>query len=204
MKKLFIAFVTSALLMITAGNVLASPGRGDNNPRPENPPCDADHGHPNDNSPRCDRDGDGVPDNEDNCPSVANPGQEDGDGDGVGDACDVCPADAGPAPSGCPDDPGCTDTDGDGVCDEDDQCPNEAGPAPTGCPADPGTLGCVDEQGDLVIHIPATPLADVCVVINPAAEGQAVCPPGTVETGEVALTPIPVLLCATVLPAPAA
>ncbi len=38
-----------------------------------------------------DRDGDGVPDGEDNCPDVANPGQEDEDGDGLGDACDSCP-----------------------------------------------------------------------------------------------------------------
>jgi hypothetical protein len=49
-----------------------------------------------------DADGDGVPDSTDNCPSVANPGQEDGAGglevtiagafspDGVGDACDNC------------------------------------------------------------------------------------------------------------------
>jgi hypothetical protein len=33
-------------------------------------------------------DGDGIPDVEDNCPAVANPGQENYDGDGEGDACD--------------------------------------------------------------------------------------------------------------------
>lgn len=34
-----------------------------------------------------DTDGDGVPDGEDNCPTVANPSQEDTDEDGVGNAC---------------------------------------------------------------------------------------------------------------------
>ena len=47
-----------------------------------------------------DSDGDGVLDTDDNCPSVANPGQADADGDGDGDACDVC-----------------TDVDGDGYGD---------------------------------------------------------------------------------------
>jgi hypothetical protein len=35
-----------------------------------------------------DADGDGVPDSTDNCPSDANPAQEDVDSDGLGDACD--------------------------------------------------------------------------------------------------------------------
>jgi len=37
-----------------------------------------------------DSDGDGIVDRKDNCPDVANPGQEDDDGDGIGDACDQC------------------------------------------------------------------------------------------------------------------
>jgi len=37
-----------------------------------------------------DSDGDGIPDDVDNCPTVYNPGQEDGNNSGVGDACDCC------------------------------------------------------------------------------------------------------------------
>ena len=37
-----------------------------------------------------DGDGDGVADAADNCPFVANPGQEDSDGNSIGDVCQDC------------------------------------------------------------------------------------------------------------------
>jgi C1A family cysteine protease len=81
-----------------------------------------------------DSDGDGIPDILDNCPSIANPGQEDTekrlscvqadinsqacvpvpDPDGVGDACDNCPSAYNPDQK---------DSDKDGIGDACDNCP---------------------------------------------------------------------------------
>jgi hypothetical protein len=90
-----------------------------------------------------DSDCDGVPDTTDNCPSVANAGQENGDGDSAGDACDNCPADPNkiePGICGCgtPD----TDTDGDSVPDCADGCPNDPDKIA------PGACGCGTPETD--------------------------------------------------------
>jgi probable HAF family extracellular repeat protein len=64
-----------------------------------------------------DSDDDGIVDPEDNCPTVANAGQDDGDGDDVGDVCDNCPDDANANQA---------DADSDGVGDVCDNCPDNA------------------------------------------------------------------------------
>jgi hypothetical protein len=85
-----------------------------------------------------DGDGDGFENAFDNCPSNANPGQQDADQDGTGDACDTCTdtdadgfGDAGFAANTCPQDscPGFDDAvsaDGDAVPDGCDNCPSNS------------------------------------------------------------------------------
>jgi hypothetical protein len=80
-----------------------------------------------------DTDGDGFPDLYDNCPEIANPGQEDCDSDGIGDPCET--------------DYYCGDTDESGEVDIDDvvfiiSYIFTGGPAP--CPKQAGNADCID------------------------------------------------------------
>lgn len=98
-----------------------------------------------------DADGDEVCDDVDRCPSVADPGQEDGDSDGLGDACDPCPADAA------------NDADGDGVCGDVDNCPDLANAGQENLDDDPLGDACdTDVDGDGALE------ADDCAPRDPA------------------------------------
>jgi len=87
-----------------------------------------------------DTDGDGRADFADNCPSAANPGQENLDGDAQGDACDADQDGDGlsdAAESAIGSNPRSANSDGDGLADGSDVCPAVFGATTNGCPAPP-------------------------------------------------------------------
>lgn len=131
--------------------------------------------NPNGTPPSCgkqDSDGDGKPDDTDNCPDVANPGQEDSDNDGVGDACEQAPPpdrdnDGVPDETdNCPDtpNPGQEDADGDGTG---DACEDATPPPPLGddpCSAAAGDAG-LSGEGTI-----GQQLADNGLIVSPVTE----------------------------------
>ena len=58
-KSRLLAVLISVAFMFAAGAGMATADPGENNPRPEQPPCDADHGHPAQHAPQCQDDGNG-------------------------------------------------------------------------------------------------------------------------------------------------
>jgi hypothetical protein len=85
-----------------------------------------------------DQDHDGVKNRDDNCPTVANAGQENIDGDKLGDACDDDIDGDGLSnalEASLRTDPRKADTDGDGKNDSADSCPTIAAATDNGCPA---------------------------------------------------------------------
>jgi len=101
-----------------------------------------------------DGDSDGICNAGDNCPVLANPGQEDTDQDGDGNICDNCPTVSNPDQADWDQDgtgDACEDSDLDGIYDALDNCPGVANPTQLDTDGDHQGDACdPDDDGDTV------------------------------------------------------
>jgi cysteine-rich repeat protein len=121
-------------------------GSNPNDPQSLSPDLDGDH------IPDCvdpDDDGDGFADVQDNCPLVANPGQEDLDQDGIGDACD---------PQTC----------GNGRKEGTERCDDGNTASGDGCSFN----ACTIETGYACVNLSGNPNTPSMCVIAPICNGQ--------------------------------
>jgi hypothetical protein len=110
-----------------------------------------------------DLDGDGVPELADNCPGVANAGQDDADRDDRGDACDACPQDEA------------NDADGDGACGDVDNCPLVANPGQEDMDGDGRGDACVPLVGAVAVSPdPTDGAAEAVLVVEASTTGSEV------------------------------
>jgi hypothetical protein len=83
--------------------------------------------------------------------------------------------------------------------DNNGDCSNEERDADGNCPDEVTTQECTDDLGQLVVGIPAAPLAVACVALGSVEDRDPPCPAGALETGAVNAHPL-AKLCATVGP----
>lgn len=111
-----------------------------------------------------DGDGDGVQDGIDNCPLVANAGQEDLDGNGTGDACEDVDGDGLGPTDNCPTvfNPDQADADGDGIGDACDPCADgdDDGYGAPGTPQCPNGWAFDCDDASAAVHPNAPEICD--------------------------------------------
>jgi uncharacterized protein DUF4347/Big-like domain-containing protein len=123
-----------------------------------------------------DLDFDGIEDNLDNCPNIANPGQDDFDNDGIGDLCDAVDNSTPPSTP-------IEDADNDTIADSRDNCVNDYNPNQSDVDGD--GVGDVCDTTSVTIDTPPTIDVPGTFTVTPNQPGGG---GGTTQTGTTPVT----------------